>query len=306
MQQQYDTPEALRSFLRLCLEPGHGIKRSPEKLAEVLPDPLARKVAEFAPHIGGLRHAAQALDEQAKKARRAYADALTDWIHDKEPKPAPVDERYVIGRNGVFATLYDRQEQRLVVDNATEEHCRRVRDELLAAERPPWARCDAPAASHVAWASGHLYVDPDEPKPAPRRSMPLLEAAKAAHDAAVSHATTCGTCWPGMRLAEMCPDGKRAAVAVLDEPTKDATGAPECVHLAWEVTSEYRNADGLWVKSRKCSDCGDHLVPIAQLEPHWPDKAAQHPADQRDDDLRPCCAGPKCTCTPSSPNRDDY
>lgn len=40
--------------------------------------------------------------------------------------------RYAIGRDGVFATLYDRQEQRLVVENATEEHCRNVRDQLQA------------------------------------------------------------------------------------------------------------------------------------------------------------------------------
>ncbi|MFK8844750.1 hypothetical protein [Streptomyces sp. Ac-502] len=52
------------------------------------------------------------------------------------PRPAieaPHAERYVIGRSGVFATLWDRQEKRLVVDNATEEHCRRVRDQLLMA-----------------------------------------------------------------------------------------------------------------------------------------------------------------------------
>ncbi|MFB7929210.1 hypothetical protein ACFC4C_08880 [Streptomyces sp. NPDC056039] len=41
-------------------------------------------------------------------------------------------DRYVIGRDGVFATLWDRQERRLVVENATEEYCRRVRDTLLA------------------------------------------------------------------------------------------------------------------------------------------------------------------------------
>lgn len=40
--------------------------------------------------------------------------------------------RYVIGRNGAFATLYDRQTNRLLVDNATESHCRRVRDRLIA------------------------------------------------------------------------------------------------------------------------------------------------------------------------------
>ncbi|MFD7661312.1 hypothetical protein [Streptomyces sp. NPDC059788] len=50
------------------------------------------------------------------------------------PRPAievPQGDRYVIGRNGVFATLWDRQEERLVVDNATEEQCRRVRDGLI-------------------------------------------------------------------------------------------------------------------------------------------------------------------------------
>lgn len=42
------------------------------------------------------------------------------------------EDRYVIGRDGVFATLYDRQENRLVVENSTEEHCRKVRDQLIA------------------------------------------------------------------------------------------------------------------------------------------------------------------------------
>lgn len=41
-----------------------------------------------------------------------------------------MDDRYVIGRDGVFATLWDRQENRPVVENATEEHCRKVRDDL--------------------------------------------------------------------------------------------------------------------------------------------------------------------------------
>ncbi|WP_157849378.1 hypothetical protein [Streptomyces violaceorubidus] len=47
----------------------------------------------------------------------------------------PASDRYVIGRDGVFATLYDRQEQRFVVENATEEHCRKVRTELEASQR---------------------------------------------------------------------------------------------------------------------------------------------------------------------------
>ncbi|WP_019061763.1 hypothetical protein [Streptomyces prunicolor] len=291
MHQDYANPEALRSFLKLCLDPGHGIKRTPVRLAEVLPEPLARKVAEFSPHVGGLRHVAQAVDEQAKAAQNrakdahgAYADALAAWIHDEEPKRAPLSlascydchhnvnwhikggrcglgectcdqfqgERYVIGRSGVFATLYDWQEHRLVVENATEEHCRKVRDELLAADGGP-------------------CVAPDEPKPTPtqRRSIPLMEAVKVAHDAAVAHAAKCGICWPGMRFAEMCGDGRREALAVLDQVDDDT----ECAHIAWEVTSEYRNVRRMWVKSRKCADCGAPLDPAVEPEPHWPDKA---------------------------------
>lgn len=218
MHPQYETPEALRSFLKLCLDPGHGIKRTPVRLAGVMPEPLARKVAEFSPHVGGLRHFAKAVEEQAKAAQKraedahgAYADALAAWIHGEEPKPAPL------------------------------------------------------------------------------RSMPLLQAVAVAYDAAVSHAAKCGTCWPGMRFAEMCADGQRAAIAVLDEPftaeemaaaSADAAALDaefadeaECVHVAWEVTSEYRNARQMWVKSRKCADCGDRLEPLVEPEPHWPDKA---------------------------------
>jgi hypothetical protein len=40
-------------------------------------------------------------------------------------------ERYYIGRDGVFATLYDRKVGRLVVENSTEEHCRKVSARLL-------------------------------------------------------------------------------------------------------------------------------------------------------------------------------
>ena len=47
----------------------------------------------------------------------------------------PQTDRYVIGRDGSFATLWDCKENRAVVENATEEHCRTVRDELLAAYR---------------------------------------------------------------------------------------------------------------------------------------------------------------------------
>ncbi|MET7695844.1 hypothetical protein ABZT06_49695 [Streptomyces sp. NPDC005483] len=171
----------------------------------------------------------------------AYADALAAWIHDEGPQPAPV---------------------------------------TLGAQPAP-----APAA---------------------RRSMPLMEAVSVALDAVTEHAAQCGACWPGMRLAEMCAEGQHAAIASLNTVTAAADCAhdeddqistvgglrrcrhcgqrldvvvePECAHLAWEVTSEYRNARQMWVKSRKCANCGDRLADLVEPEPHWPDKAAQHAA----------------------------
>lgn len=50
------------------------------------------------------------------------------------PAPAPENsepERYVIGRNGVFATLYDCREKRLLLDNASEDNCLRLAGLLL-------------------------------------------------------------------------------------------------------------------------------------------------------------------------------
>ncbi|MFE1767271.1 hypothetical protein ACFW81_24015 [Streptomyces angustmyceticus] len=51
------------------------------------------------------------------------------------PPTSSLADRYAIGRNGVFATLYDRQERRLLVENATEEHCLKVRDQLIDGQR---------------------------------------------------------------------------------------------------------------------------------------------------------------------------
>lgn len=42
------------------------------------------------------------------------------------------EERYVIGRNGAFATLYDTVERRLLVENTTEGFCLKVRAWLTA------------------------------------------------------------------------------------------------------------------------------------------------------------------------------
>jgi hypothetical protein len=55
------------------------------------------------------------------------------WTRNCPGIPLRPEDRYAIGRDGVFATLYDQQEKRLIVDNATAEHCARVRDQLLAA-----------------------------------------------------------------------------------------------------------------------------------------------------------------------------
>ncbi|WP_406215058.1 hypothetical protein [Streptomyces decoyicus] len=49
-----------------------------------------------------------------------------------DPTPLSAADRYVLGRDGVFATLFDQQERRLVVENSTEENCRKVRDQLIA------------------------------------------------------------------------------------------------------------------------------------------------------------------------------
>ncbi|GGZ72953.1 hypothetical protein ACFOOM_01200 [Streptomyces echinoruber] len=181
---QYDTPEELRAFLRLCLAGPGREKCTPARLVEILPEPMHDELTRHAPHLRAMRHRLDALATQRERAHQEYADALAAWIRGEEPEPA--GERYVIGRNGVFATLYDRKDERLLVENATEEHCRRVRDELLAGE----------------------------PQPADR-PVPLPDAVTAAHDAAVAHAVACGTCWPGARLAEMCDAGQRAALAGL-------------------------------------------------------------------------------------------
>lgn len=82
----------------------------------------------------------------------------------KTPTPSLTD-RYVIGRDGAFATLYDRQERRLVVENATEEHCRNVRDQLidgqLAEQRHQYLDLDTDSAHTI---PGCICACP--PKPA--------------------------------------------------------------------------------------------------------------------------------------------
>ncbi|TFV33155.1 hypothetical protein E4K10_30205 [Streptomyces sp. T1317-0309] len=59
-----NTEEDVRGFLRLCLDPGYGIKRTPLQLTRVMPQPLRDKAEEYAPHLTELRQAAERLEEQ--------------------------------------------------------------------------------------------------------------------------------------------------------------------------------------------------------------------------------------------------
>ncbi|MEV7413449.1 hypothetical protein [Streptomyces althioticus] len=299
----YETPEQLRDFLRLCLDPGPGReKRTPARLVEVLPEPVRDQLLRHAPHLRQMQHRTTRLARQLDEARQEYADALADWIRDDTTTARPAvlplstpcwdcthtlnwhnghsrctcgecdcdrfqPERYVIGRSGAFATLYDWKEHRLVVDNATEEHCRRVRDELLAAaEDGPCEKCGDPFPDHAGWARGHLYEKPQPSSPV-REPLPLLEAVAVAYERAVAHIDDCATCQPGMRLAEMCPDGQRTAVAAVRDLAPDET----CAHVAWEVTSERRNDLGTWTQFRRCADCPERLPAITADRPHFGD-----------------------------------
>ena len=63
----------------------------------------------------------------------------------------PAQGRYHVGRNGVFATLYDRETGRVVVDNSTTARCHHVRDRLLAQAHD----LDELDAAFAALAPGH-------------------------------------------------------------------------------------------------------------------------------------------------------
>ncbi|MFI2434726.1 hypothetical protein [Streptomyces sp. NPDC018693] len=87
---KFDTEKDVRDFLRLCLAPGHGTERTPAKLAEVMPDPLYDALVRHAPHLGKLRAEADRQEAQARRARKAYADALAAWINTDPADSADV------------------------------------------------------------------------------------------------------------------------------------------------------------------------------------------------------------------------
>ena len=84
---QLNTPEEARAFLRLCLDPGYGIKRTVPKLAKVLPPFLRDQVEEFAPHLAELRAAAEEAARAAGAASAAYVEGLRAWIEQETEQP---------------------------------------------------------------------------------------------------------------------------------------------------------------------------------------------------------------------------
>lgn len=81
------SPNTVREFLALCLNPGRGTKRTPANLAKIMPGALGAAVDRFAPHLAQLRKAADEADRQARAARKAYTDGLAAWIASGETPP---------------------------------------------------------------------------------------------------------------------------------------------------------------------------------------------------------------------------
>jgi hypothetical protein len=99
---QFETREEVRDFLRLCLNPGHGVTRTPNKLVEIMPETLRERLEGYAPHLAGLRQEAERAQAATEQARAAHADALTAWLTDDDTAAAPVDDRtYVFNARSV-------------------------------------------------------------------------------------------------------------------------------------------------------------------------------------------------------------
>lgn len=72
------TEAEIREFVALCLE-----TRTVPKLAEVMPPWLRDPIEAHAPGLTELREAADRLEREAFRARRAHAIALGAWIAAK-------------------------------------------------------------------------------------------------------------------------------------------------------------------------------------------------------------------------------
>ncbi|WP_329157675.1 hypothetical protein OHB49_03010 [Streptomyces sp. NBC_01717] len=81
---QLQTPDEVRDFLRLCLDPGlGGKKRSVTQLALIMSDGLAASLTEHAPHLAELRDAVDRAEAAATEARANYTEGLRAWIADE-------------------------------------------------------------------------------------------------------------------------------------------------------------------------------------------------------------------------------
>lgn len=72
------TPNGLRAFLTICLDGPR--KRTPTKLAQVMPGWMADAIREHAPEVAAARDAAHEARLAADRAQRAYVRQLEAWI----------------------------------------------------------------------------------------------------------------------------------------------------------------------------------------------------------------------------------
>lgn len=97
---QINTPDDLRAFLRLCLDPGPGRdKRTVEHLAEIMPPFLVDQLAEFAPELGVLRDRVNMAEAAAKAARAEYTKGLRSWISQETTGVAEAPETGLCPQN---------------------------------------------------------------------------------------------------------------------------------------------------------------------------------------------------------------
>ncbi|MFC8447629.1 hypothetical protein [Kitasatospora sp. NPDC057223] len=72
------TPQGLRGLLVLCLDGRR--KRTPAKLASVMPPYMVKALQEHAPDVAAARAAARQAQLAADRAQRAYVKKLEAWI----------------------------------------------------------------------------------------------------------------------------------------------------------------------------------------------------------------------------------
>ncbi|MGY3199799.1 hypothetical protein [Streptomyces sp. TE5632] len=272
---------SVRDFLRLCLDPGHGIKRTPEKLTEVMPDPLYQAMVLYAPHLGRLRADADRQDKKARTARRAYADAVAAWIHDK---PSPAEDEQSTDRRekyaqALYATLEEFSQER---PWAGLSPLRRAvwykrADEAIAladAELREAALTSAPERIDRLRPEYQEHASPESIDVQLRRAkrqcgmwenrVAKLAALKTARLAQIEAGT-----WPASAGEDtspvLCPQNRRGDRAVQEEHfyAPDDAGVQRCVfcktapHRSGESARAYRTPDGrVWTLASEADEHG--------------------------------------------------